>query len=53
MGNSINTVLETGTGEYEEKRSRFLSWIFQVNNEEQAQAYLADLKKQYYDARHN
>ena len=53
MGNSINTVLETGTGEYEEKRSRFLSWIFQVNNEEQAQAYLADLKKQYYDARHH
>ncbi|HZK26426.1 MAG TPA: YigZ family protein [Thermoclostridium sp.] len=53
MANSINTVLDIGTGEYEEKRSRFLSWIFQVNNEEQAQAHLAELKKKHYDARHH
>ena len=36
-----------------EKKSRFIGTIFYVENEEKAQAILKDVKKQYYDARHN
>ena len=53
MQRCIRTVSRTGNGEYEEKRSRFLSWAFQVNSEEEALDCLAQLKKKYWDARHH
>lgn len=53
MYECIRTVLSSGTGEYEEKRSRFLSWVFPVNSEEEVFSHLALLKKKYYDARHH
>ncbi|HEY8420875.1 MAG TPA: YigZ family protein [Thermoclostridium sp.] len=53
MYDSIRTVLSSGNGEYEEKRSRFLSWVFPVASEEDVFSHLAQLKKKYYDARHH
>ena len=42
-----------GTGEYEEKRSRFIGEIFPVSGEDQAREKIALVKKKYPDARHH
>ena len=42
-----------GTGEYEEKRSRFIGELFPVSDEGQARELLAQVKKKYPDARHH
>lgn len=49
----ICVVLEPGTGEYEEKKSRFIATIRYVDTEEAAQSFISEMKKQYWDARHN
>ena len=45
----------TGAGEAEftEKRSRFLGHVRPVDSEEEARDFIAAMKKEYYDARHN
>ena len=45
----------TGAGEAElvEKRSRFLGHVRPVASEDEARAFIAEMKKTYYDARHN
>jgi len=47
--------IPTGPGEAEfvEKRSSFLGHVRCVETEEEAKAFIAAMKKQYYDARHN
>lgn len=47
------TVLEGGTGEIVEKKSRFIATVRPVKSEEQALAFLEEMKKKYWDARHN
>ena len=42
-----------GETEFTEKRSRFLGHVRHVENEEEAKAFIAEMKKKYYDARHN
>ena len=42
-----------GEAEYVEKRSRFLGHVRPVESEEEAKAFVAEMKKTYYDARHN
>lgn len=42
-----------GESEYTEKRSRFLGHLRPVESEEEARAFIAQMKKEYYDARHN
>ena len=42
-----------GTGEYEEKRSRFIGELFPVSGEEEAKERLAQVKRKYPDARHH
>lgn len=42
-----------GEAEYDEKRSRFLGHIAFAPSEEEAKAFVAEMKKKYYDARHN
>ncbi len=42
-----------GESEYVEKRSRFLGHLRPVESEEEARAFIARMKKEYYDARHN
>ena len=48
-------LIPTGPGEAElaEKRSRFLGHVRPIESEEEARAFIAQMKKQYYDARHN
>ena len=43
----------SGESEFVEKRSRFLGHVRPVESEEEAKAFIAEMKKQYYDARHN
>ena len=47
--------IPTGKGEAEftEKRSRFLGHVRMVESEDEARAFIAEMKKKYYDARHN
>ena len=42
-----------GEAEFTEKRSRFLGHVRPVNSEEEARSFIAAVKKEYYDARHN
>lgn len=50
----ISRVLyEGGQGEIVEKKSRFIANIFPVKTEEEALEKIAEMKKKYYDARHN
>ena len=46
------TLLKGAQGEFEEKKSRFLSQSFCVRREEEVAEILAALRKQHYDARH-
>lgn len=48
-----DTVYRGGTGEYIEKRSRFIGQVYPVASEEEAFAYLEEIKKKYWDARHH
>ena len=42
-----------GTGEYVEKRSRFIGQLWPVESEAEALDRIAAVKKEHYDARHN
>ncbi len=46
-------LLEGGTGEYEEKKSRFIATLKPVKSPEEAAAFIEEQKKHYWDARHN
>jgi len=46
-------VLTEGQGEIEEKKSRFICNIRPVKTEEEAVAFIEEMKKKYWDARHN
>ena len=47
--------IPTGTGEAEhtEKRSTFLGHVRGAETEDEARAFITEMKKQYHDARHN
>ncbi len=49
----IKILTRGGTGEYEEKKSRFIATLKPVTSEEDAAAFIAEIKKKYWDARHN
>lgn len=42
-----------GEAEFTEKRSRFLGHVRPVQSEQEARDFIAAMKKEYYDARHN
>lgn len=42
-----------GTGEITEKKSRFIANLKPVKSEEEALAFVEEMKKRYWDARHN
>ena len=46
-------IYEGGTGEIEEKKSRFICHVKPVQTEEEAVAFINAKKKEYWDARHN
>lgn len=51
--NSYKIVYEGGVGEIEEKKSRFIAYVKPVNSEEEASAFIDEIKKKNWDARHN
>ena len=53
MLDQYKTVLEGGTGEITEKKSRFIATVRPVSSEEEALAFLEESRKKYWDARHN
>ena len=42
-----------GSGEIEEKKSRFIGTVSPAETEEEALSFVESLKKKYWDARHN
>ena len=44
---------EDAGSEFVEKRSRFISHLWRVETEAEARAHIEEMKKKYYDARHN
>ena len=53
MDNEYCILYEGGIGEYEEKKSRFIATVCIANSEEEALTQLEQVKKKYWDARHN
>lgn len=49
----MKVLIKAGTGEIEEKKSRFIAHLQSVENVEDAEAFIAKIKKEYWDARHN
>lgn len=49
----MKTVYSGGEAEIIEKKSRFIATVQPVASEEEATAFIAAVKKQYWDARHN
>ncbi len=53
MLESYKTIYRGGQGEITEKKSRFIATVREVKSEEEAQAFVEEMKKKYWDARHN
>lgn len=53
MLEKYKTVYEGGEGEIVEKKSRFIATVRPVSSEEEALAFIEEMKKKYWDARHN
>lgn len=53
MSDAIRYLYRGGQGEIVEKKSRFIASFCPVHSEEEAQAFIDRIKKQYWDARHN
>ena len=49
---SYRVLLSGGEGEIVEKKSRFISTIRKCETEEEAVAFIEEMKKKYWDARH-
>ena len=50
---AYNICLKGGSGEIEEKKSRFIATVRPIHSEEEAFSMIAELKKKYWDATHN
>ncbi len=50
---SVKILYQGGSGEIVEKKSRFIANLETIETEEEALAFIARMKKQYWDARHN
>ena len=53
MSTGFCTPAGPGRSELTEKRSRFIGQVRPVDNEQEAKDFIASVKKQYHDARHN
>ena len=50
---AYRVIYKGGEGEIIEKKSRFIATVRPVESEEEATAFIAEMKKKYWDARHN
>lgn len=53
MADSVKILYEEAVGEIQEKKSRFIATIRPVTTLEDANAFIEETKKKYWDARHN
>ncbi|MFL8936289.1 YigZ family protein [Rossellomorea oryzaecorticis] len=53
MLHRYNTVKGYGQNEINIERSRFIAYVNRAETEEEAQAFIADIKKKHWDANHN
>ncbi|MBQ9963812.1 MAG: YigZ family protein [Clostridia bacterium] len=53
METAYKTVAAEATAEYVDRRSRFIATVRPVTDEESALRFIAEKKKEYWDARHN
>ena len=53
MADRYKTIMRGGEGEIVEKKSRFIATVRPVSTEEEALAFIEEMKKKYWDARHN
>lgn len=53
MVEEYKTVYTGGVGELVEKKSRFIATVRPVETEEEALSFIEEMKKKYWDARHN
>lgn len=53
MGDRYRIIYEEGQGEIEEKKSRFICRVRPVKTEEEAMAFITEIKKMCWNARHN
>lgn len=51
--NEYKTIMEAGTGEIVEKKSHFIGYVRHTESEEEALAFINEIRKKHYDARHN
>jgi len=51
--NGYRVVYKGGEGEIVEKKSRFIATVSPVESEEEAVTFINEMKKKYWDARHN
>ena len=49
----INTIEDTASGEFIDKKSRFIANIYRVESVEEAEKRIKEVKRKYYDAKHN
>lgn len=50
---NFKTIRENTKQELIEKKSKFIADVFYLENKEEAQKYIQEIKKKYYDARHH
>lgn len=50
---TYHTIAKASEGIYKEKGSKFIALAFPVSTEEEVKRHLAEVKKEYYDARHH
>lgn len=53
MAQKYKIVYKGGEGEIIEKKSRFIATVFPIETQEEALEYIEQMKKKYWDARHN
>ncbi len=53
MQKEYATIINSGTGEIVEKKSRFIGYVCHVETEEEAETFILEIKKKHYDARNN
>lgn len=53
MDDAYRTIAQPAEGLYKEKGSKFIALAYPVYSEEEIKETLAELRKQYYDARHH
>ncbi len=53
MLDEYNTILERAEAELIEKKSKFIATVCPVKSEEDARAFIAEMRKKYWDATHN